>query len=54
MVTFITVYHSGVIITNKIGSYEFVRMKKEIFLLNEFPTLANVIRLVRERLGWMD
>jgi hypothetical protein len=54
MVTFITVYHSGVVITNKIGSYEFVRMKKEIFLLNEFPTLANVIRLVRERLGWMD
>jgi hypothetical protein len=32
---------------------EFVRIK-ETFLLNEFPTLANVVHLVRERLGWMD
>jgi hypothetical protein len=54
MTTFIAVYHSGVIITNEIGSYEFVRMKKETFLLNNFPTLANVVRLVHERLGWMD
>jgi hypothetical protein len=53
MVSFIMVYHSGVIIINEIGSYEFVRMK-EIFLLNEFLTLANTIRLVRERLAWMD
>jgi hypothetical protein len=22
--------------------------------LNDFPTLANVVRLVHERLGWMD
>jgi hypothetical protein len=54
MATFITVYHSVVVITNKIGSYEFVETKKEIFLLNEFPTLTNVVRLVCERLGWMD
>jgi hypothetical protein len=54
MVTFITIYHGGVVITNEIDSYEFVRMKKEISLLNEFPTLMNVVRLVRERLGWMD
>jgi hypothetical protein len=33
MTTFITIYHSGVIITNKIGSYEFVGMK-ETFLMN--------------------
>jgi hypothetical protein len=54
MATFITVYHSGVVITNEIGSYEFVGMKKETLLLNEFLTLANVVRLVRERLAWMD
>jgi hypothetical protein len=53
MATFIVVYHSDVVITNVIGSYEFVGMK-EIFLLNEFSTLANMIRLVREQLGWMD
>jgi hypothetical protein len=53
MVSFIMVYHSGVIITNDIGSYEFVRMK-ETFLLNEFLTLANMIPLVREWLAWMD
>jgi hypothetical protein len=41
-------------ITLDIGSYEFVGMKKEIFLLNEFLTLVNVVRLVRERLGWMN
>jgi hypothetical protein len=34
-------------------SYEFVGMK-ETFLLNEFPTLENLVGLVRERLGWMD
>jgi hypothetical protein len=54
MSTFITVYHSGVVITNVIGSYEFVGMKKETFLLNEFLTLANVVCLVREWLAWMD
>jgi hypothetical protein len=53
MTTFITVYHSGVVITNEIGSYEFVGMK-DTFLLNEFLILTNVVRLVRERLGWMD
>jgi hypothetical protein len=54
MTTFIAVYHSGVIITNEICSYEFVGMKKKTFLLNEFLTLANVIRLVCEWLGWID
>jgi hypothetical protein len=54
MTTFIAVYHSGVVITNEIGSYEFVEMKKETFLLNEFLTLVNVVRLVRGRLDWMD
>jgi hypothetical protein len=53
MTTFIAVYHSGVVITNEIDSYEFVEMKKEIFWLNEFPTLVNVVRLVHEQLGWM-
>jgi hypothetical protein len=53
MATFIVVYHSDVVITNVIGSYEFVGMK-EIFLLNGFSTLANMVRLVREQLGWMD
>jgi hypothetical protein len=28
MATFIVVYHSGVVITNDIGSYGFVGMKK--------------------------
>jgi hypothetical protein len=54
MTTFIAVYHSGVIITNEICSYEFVGMKKKTFLLNEFLTLANVIRLMCEWLGWID
>jgi hypothetical protein len=45
MNTFIIVYHSGVVVNNEIGSYEFVGMKKT-FLLNEFLTLANVIHLV--------
>jgi hypothetical protein len=54
MATFIMVYHGGVVITNEIGSYEFIRMKKETFLLNEFLTLTNMVRLVREWLGWMD
>jgi hypothetical protein len=35
MATFITVYHSGVVVNNEIDSYEFVGMKKETFLLNE-------------------
>jgi hypothetical protein len=43
-----------VVITNEIGSYEFVEMKNEIFLLNKFLTHVNVVHLVRERLGWMD
>jgi hypothetical protein len=51
MATFISVYHSGMVITNEIDSYEFVGTNKEIFLLNEFSTLANVVRWVRERLG---
>jgi hypothetical protein len=42
-----------VVVNNEIRSYEFVEMK-EIFLLNEFLTLPNVVRLVRERLGLMD
>jgi hypothetical protein len=54
MATFIVVYHGRVVITNEIGSYEFVKMKNAVFLLNEFPTHANVVRLMRERLGWMD
>jgi hypothetical protein len=54
MATFIAVYHSGVVITNEIDSYEFVGMKKEIFLLNNFLALKNVVGLVHERLGWMD
>jgi hypothetical protein len=37
MTTFIAVYHSGVVITNEISSYEFVGMK-ETLLLNEFFT----------------
>jgi hypothetical protein len=43
-----------VVITNEIGSYEFVEMKNEIFLLNKFLTHVNVVHLVHERLGWMD
>jgi hypothetical protein len=54
MTTFIAIYHGGVVITNEIGSYEFVRMKKETLLLNKFLTRANVVHLVHERLGWMD
>jgi hypothetical protein len=54
MTNFIAVYHSGLIITNEIGSYEFVGMKKKTFLLNEFPTLEYLVGLVHERLGWMD
>jgi hypothetical protein len=33
---------------------EFVGMKNETFLLNEFPALANMVHFVHERLGWMD
>jgi hypothetical protein len=51
---FIAVYHGGVVITNEIGSYEFVGMKKEIFLLNEFLTPVNVVHLLRKQLGWID
>jgi hypothetical protein len=50
---FFVIYHSGLVITNKIGSSEFVGMK-ETFLLNEFLTLENLVGLVREQLGWMD
>jgi hypothetical protein len=42
MTTLITVYHNGLVITNVIGSYEFVRIK-EIFLLSEFPAHGNFI-----------
>jgi hypothetical protein len=45
MATFIVVYNSGAVITNEISSYEFIGMKKETFLLNEFPALANVVFL---------
>jgi hypothetical protein len=31
MATFIAVYHSGVVVTNEIGNYEFIGMKKETF-----------------------
>jgi hypothetical protein len=53
MTTSIVIYHGGVVITNEIDSYEFVGIKKETFLLNKFSTLTNMVRLVRERLGWM-
>jgi hypothetical protein len=53
MTTLIAIYHSGMIITNVIGSYEFVGMK-ETSLLNEFPTIKNLVGLVRMQLGWMD
>jgi hypothetical protein len=43
MTTLIVVYHSGMIKTNEIGSYEFIEMN-ETFLLNEFPAL--------EKSGW--
>jgi hypothetical protein len=46
MATLITVYHSGMIIMNAIDSYEFVGMKNETFLLNEFLTLKNLVDLV--------
>jgi hypothetical protein len=54
MATFIMIYHSGVVITNEIGSYEFVGMMKETFLLNEILILTNVVHLVHEWLTWMD
>jgi hypothetical protein len=54
MTTLFVVYHSDTMIMNKISSYEFVEMKKENFLLTEFPTLDNLVGLVREWLGWMD
>jgi hypothetical protein len=53
MAFLIAVYHSGMVITNEIGSYEFVGMN-EIFLLNEFLTLKNLVGLLRERVDWMD
>jgi hypothetical protein len=43
MTIFIAVYYGGVVITNEMDSYEFVRMKNETFLLNDFLTLANVV-----------
>jgi hypothetical protein len=43
MTTLIAVYHSGLVVTNEIASYEFVRMKKKTFLLNEFPSLENLV-----------
>jgi hypothetical protein len=43
-----------VVTTNEIGSYEFVGVKKETSLLNEFVTLANVVCLVCGQLGWKD
>jgi hypothetical protein len=54
MATLIGFYHSGTIKMNKIGSYEFIGTKKEIFLLAEFLTLDNLIGLVREWSGWID
>jgi hypothetical protein len=54
MATFIVVYHSGMIITNEIDSYDFIAMKKETFLLNEFSILENLVGLAHEQLGWMD
>jgi hypothetical protein len=54
MATFIVVYHSGVVITNEIGSCEFVGMKKETFLLIEFLNLINLVGLLCEHMGWMD
>jgi hypothetical protein len=54
MTTLIVVYHSGLVVTNEIGSYEFVGMKNDTFLLNEFLTLENFVGLVQERLGWMN
>jgi hypothetical protein len=54
MVTLIVVYNSGLVIMNEIGSYEFVGMNKNTFLLIEFLTLENLVGLVRERLDWMD
>jgi hypothetical protein len=53
MLTFIMIYYSRVVTTNKIDSYKFIGMK-ETFLLNEFPTHANMVHLVRDRLAWMD
>jgi hypothetical protein len=52
MTTIILVYHSGVVITSKIDSYEFVGMNKKAFLLNEFSTLTNIVCLVRERFSY--
>jgi hypothetical protein len=54
MINFIAIYHNGMVITNDIDSYEFIGMKKETFLLNEFPILENLVGLMCERLGWMD
>jgi hypothetical protein len=47
MATLIATYHIGLLIMNEIGSHEFVEMKKETFLLNEFLTLENLVGLVR-------
>jgi hypothetical protein len=42
------------VITKEMGSYEFVGMNNETFLLNEFLTFENLDGLVCEWLGWMD
>ena len=47
-------FHSGSVILNEIGICDFVGMKRENFLVNEFPTLEELIGLGRERLGWME
>jgi hypothetical protein len=53
MATFIVVYHGAVVITNEIGSYEFVRMK-ETFWLNELLTLEMwFVWYVSSWVGWM-
>jgi hypothetical protein len=54
MGTLIAVYHNGLVITNEIGSYEFIRMRNETFLLNEFATLENLVGLEREQLDWIE
>jgi hypothetical protein len=54
MTTFIVIYHSGVVVTNEIDSYEFVGMKNDTFLLNEFLTLTNVVVWCTSGwIGWM-
>ena len=54
MSTFISLFHSGSIRMDKIGSCKFVGMKRENFLVLEFPRFEGLFRLMRERLGWME